>query len=77
MKTLKLNLKQIKVESFVTSLNEKESGTVKGGVNTLASALFGVIGCLIIYAPKEEELGENSCSVHPAGGGACHCSVLG
>ena len=30
MKTKKLNLNELKVESFVTSLNEKELKTVKG-----------------------------------------------
>jgi len=50
MKTKKLNLNKIKVESFVTSMNEKERQTVDGGGTTPLSDLLGdvcIIGDLI------------------------------
>lgn len=49
MKTKKLNLNDLRVESFVTSLENKGANTVKGGVTTavcvasMISFLSGVI----------------------------------
>ncbi len=38
MKTKKLNLNAIKVDSFITSLNEKKSETVKGGTTAVCAS---------------------------------------
>ena len=45
MKNKKLNLEDLKIQSFVTSLNQEDANTVKGGVPTAAEACNNTALC--------------------------------
>lgn len=55
MKKKKLNLNEINVESFVTTLNENERNTVNGGITPVP----GIISALIASYLKCKEVGED------------------
>ena len=73
MKTQKLNLNELKVESFVTSLEEKDSQTVKGGSSVacstvpcatlvVASIVVFSVGTIIATVNKKDEICDsNAC----------------
>ena len=51
MKTKKLNLNDLKVESFVTSMENESSNTVKGGgAGVVVAVALGSIGVMILSA---------------------------
>ena len=74
MKTKKLNLNNLKVESFVTSLGEKDSQTVKGGTSAVcasslpcgtvvvASVVLVSVGTIIYTINKNDNNNTMCCS---------------
>ena len=50
MKTKKLNLNDLKVESFITNIDEQDAYTVKGGSSPLCAATAGLAISVSIVA---------------------------
>lgn len=59
--TEKLKLKDLKVSSFVTSLNNNDSQTVKGGTDVTVVSLTATLVALVVTAVYESTRSHKGC----------------